>query len=86
MHRDVVSHVAVAKQSDFIITGSVDGHVKFWKKMLVNIEFVKHFQVNIHRIFEFVVLISAFQAHLGPINALVVSPDGKMLVTTSTDK
>ncbi len=26
------------------------------------------------------------QAHLGPINALVASPDGKMVVTTSTDK
>ena len=26
------------------------------------------------------------QAHLAPINALVVSPDGKMLVTTAMDK
>ena len=54
MHRDVVTHVAVAKQSDFIITGSVDGHVKFWKKMLVNIEFVKHFQVSKSQLFSFI--------------------------------
>jgi WD40 repeat protein len=32
----------VAK-SDFFITASVDGHVKFWKKMPEGIEFVKHF-------------------------------------------
>ena len=45
MHRDVVTHVTVAKQTEFIITASADGHVKFWKKMLRGIEFVKHFQV-----------------------------------------
>jgi WD40 repeat protein len=33
---------AVAK-SDFFITASMDGHVKFWKKMPEGIEFVKHF-------------------------------------------
>jgi peptidylprolyl isomerase domain and WD repeat-containing protein 1 len=47
MHRDIVTHIAVAKQTDYIITGSADGHVKFWKKMLTEIEFVKHFQVLI---------------------------------------
>jgi peptidylprolyl isomerase domain and WD repeat-containing protein 1 len=46
MHRDIVTHVAVARQSDFVITGSADGHVKFWKKMLKDIEFVKHYQVS----------------------------------------
>lgn len=69
MHRDVVTHVAVSKKTEFIITASMDGHVKFWKKMNDNIEFVKH-----------------FQAHLGRINAFVVSPDEKMLLTTSEDK
>ena len=68
MHRDVVTHVAIAKSTEFLITGSTDGHVKFWKKMPENIEFVKH-----------------FQAHLGAIMSLVVSPDDKRLVTTSVD-
>ena len=45
MHRDIVTHVAVARKTEFLLTGSVDGHVKFWKKMLTGIEFVKHFQV-----------------------------------------
>ena len=69
MHRDIVTHVAVARQSEFIITGSIDGHVKFWRKMPTGIEFVKH-----------------FQAHLGPLHAMSVSPDGRRLVTTSQDK
>lgn len=69
MHRDIVSNIAVSKTHEFVITGSVDGHVKFWKKMCNNIEFVKH-----------------YQAHLGPISALVVSHDGNNLVTTSSDK
>ena len=45
MHRDIITHVAVSKPLDFVITASCDGHVKFWKKMLTGIEFVKHFQV-----------------------------------------
>jgi peptidylprolyl isomerase domain and WD repeat-containing protein 1 len=69
MHRDVVTHVVVARSCEFIITGSKDGHVKFWRKMESSIEFVKH-----------------FQAHLGSINSMVVSPDGKQLLTTSNDK
>ncbi len=46
MHRDIVTHTALSKTSEFVITGSADGHVKFWKKMLTGIEFVKHFQVS----------------------------------------
>jgi peptidylprolyl isomerase domain and WD repeat-containing protein 1 len=68
MHRDIVTHIGVSKATEFIITGSNDGHVKFWKKMPTTIEFVKH-----------------YHAHLGPIHALVVSTDEKMVVTTSAD-
>ena len=65
MHRDIVSHIAVSKSTEFIVTASRDGHVKFWKKMADSIEFVKH-----------------YQAHLGPLYALRISGDDKMLVTT----
>jgi peptidylprolyl isomerase domain and WD repeat-containing protein 1 len=34
MHRDVVTHVLVTP-TDFIITASQDGHIKFWKKLEV---------------------------------------------------
>ncbi|VDD92961.1 unnamed protein product [Enterobius vermicularis] len=48
MHRDTVSHV-IATATDFIITASVDGHLKFWKKKHgEGIEFVKHFRCHLH--------------------------------------
>lgn len=47
MHRDVVTHIVVSKATEFIITASCDGHVKFWKKMKENIEFVKHFHAHL---------------------------------------
>ncbi|XP_071454294.1 peptidylprolyl isomerase domain and WD repeat-containing protein 1 [Hetaerina americana] len=46
MHRDIVTHLAVTK-TDFVVTGSSDGHVKFWKKMEESIEFVKHFRSHL---------------------------------------
>ncbi|KAJ8872192.1 hypothetical protein PR048_025794 [Dryococelus australis] len=46
MHRDVVTHVLVTK-TEFVVTGSSDGHVKFWKKTEELIEFVKHFRSHL---------------------------------------
>ncbi|KAI9145218.1 peptidyl-prolyl cis-trans isomerase cyp15 [Paraphysoderma sedebokerense] len=46
MHRDVLSHVCVSK-TDFVITTSLDGHLKFWKKTEKGIEFVKHFKAHL---------------------------------------
>lgn len=46
MHRDTISHCVVT-DSDFIITASCDGHVKFWKKVEKGIEFVKHFRSHL---------------------------------------
>ncbi|XP_061398370.1 peptidylprolyl isomerase domain and WD repeat-containing protein 1-like [Musca vetustissima] len=46
MHRDVITHLVVTK-TDFLITGSIDGHIKFWKKMEEGIEFVKHFRSHL---------------------------------------
>ncbi|XP_022087766.1 peptidylprolyl isomerase domain and WD repeat-containing protein 1-like isoform X2 [Acanthaster planci] len=49
MHRDVITHIAVSK-TEYIITASCDGHVKFWKKQDLGIEFVKHFRAHLGRI------------------------------------
>jgi len=46
MHRDAVSNVLVTP-TDFVITASQDGHIKFWKKQEVSIEFVKHFRAHL---------------------------------------
>ncbi len=34
-------------RTDFIVTASSDGHVKFWKKLEDGIEFVKHFRAHL---------------------------------------
>ena len=33
-------------RSDFIITASVDGHLKFWKKTATGVDFVKHYRAH----------------------------------------
>lgn len=55
MHRDIVTHIGVSKVTEFIVTGSSDGHVKFWKKMAAGIEFVKHYHAHLGAIHAFVV-------------------------------
>ncbi|KAE8259794.1 hypothetical protein A4X13_0g766 [Tilletia indica] len=49
MHRDTINFVAAApgNTTDFLVTTSVDGHVKFWKKQETGIEFVKHYRAHL---------------------------------------
>ncbi|WFD01568.1 peptidylprolyl isomerase [Malassezia obtusa] len=47
MHRDTVNFVSVTRHTAFVITTSVDGHVKFWKKQAHGIEFVKHYRAHV---------------------------------------
>ncbi|EGF98802.1 uncharacterized protein MELLADRAFT_50886 [Melampsora larici-populina 98AG31] len=71
MHRDVVSWVTVTR-THFIITASVDGHIKFWGKKGPKdgpgIEFVKH-----------------YRAHLSSIVSVSASADGLMYASVSAD-
>lgn len=69
MHRETLTHVLVAAK-DFVITASVEGIVKFWKKNNVgNLEFIK-----------------SFRAHSSPLTSAALSPDGCWLATGSFDK
>ncbi|XP_034947140.1 peptidylprolyl isomerase domain and WD repeat-containing protein 1 [Chelonus insularis] len=45
MHTDVITHIVITK-TNFLITASCNGHVKFWKKQEELIEFVKHFRAH----------------------------------------
>jgi peptidylprolyl isomerase domain and WD repeat-containing protein 1 len=47
MHRDTVCCICSSLVTGFLITGSVDGHIKFWKKQAEGIEFVKHFRAHL---------------------------------------
>lgn len=82
------------KQSEFIITGSLDGRIMFWNKMKSSIGSSSNSTLNnsnnnsnstnndndtIGRI-EFV---KEFKAHRGPVVDAVLSPDGRFLATIS---
>ncbi|KAK7895517.1 hypothetical protein WMY93_020842 [Mugilogobius chulae] len=69
MHRDVITHI-VSSKTDFVITASQDGHVKFWKKKEdEGIEFVKH-----------------FRSHLGVIESIAVSAEGALCCSVGDDQ
>ncbi|KAK1061835.1 Peptidyl-prolyl cis-trans isomerase cyp15 [Friedmanniomyces endolithicus] len=46
MHRDQLSFCTFTPHTDFLITSSVDGYVKFWKKVAGGIEFVKEYKAH----------------------------------------
>jgi peptidylprolyl isomerase domain and WD repeat-containing protein 1 len=75
MHRTSISVIAVQpvsdKDSGFIVSGSVDGYLKFWRKSEVGeVEFVKQFLAHNNE----------------AIRDAVFSVDGKLLATISADK
>ena len=47
MHKEQLAFVTMTPWTDFLITSSVDGVVKFWKKGGEGIEFVKEFKAHI---------------------------------------
>ncbi|KAI6807373.1 hypothetical protein KC363_g4549 [Hortaea werneckii] len=46
MHKDQLCFGNFTPHSDFLITSSVDGYVKFWKKVAGGIEFVKEYKAH----------------------------------------
>lgn len=78
MHRDVVTFVTSVAMTDFVITSSADGHVKFWRRISQKaanasprseLEFVKH-----------------FKAHTAEIVGVAASQDGKYFASVALDK
>lgn len=47
MHRETVTHILLTPHSNFLLTASIDGHVKFWKKQERGIEFVKDYRAHL---------------------------------------
>ena len=60
-------------RTNFLITASCDGHVKFWKKQDELIEFVKHFRAHL-------LAIQALAASANGIHCCTVSVDKCMKV------
>lgn len=40
------THAPVSCRTEFLITASCDGHIKFWKRQDEGVEFVKHFKAH----------------------------------------
>lgn len=76
MHRDVVNNVVCSAKLDFIVTCSVDGHLKFWRKAFHLIEFMRNFKAHI----------ALMQAHNGLITGLALSKGHDLLCSVGIDK
>lgn len=50
MHKEQILFITMTPLTDFLITSSVDGVVKFWKKVSEGIEFVKEYRAHIGEI------------------------------------
>ncbi|KAK4898806.1 Peptidyl-prolyl cis-trans isomerase cyp15 [Elasticomyces elasticus] len=46
MHKDQLSFCTFTPHTDFLITSSIDGYVKFWKKVSGGVEFVKEYKAH----------------------------------------
>ena len=46
MHKEQLSFVIITPITDFLVTTSIDGVVKFWKKVNVGTEFVKEYKAH----------------------------------------
>ena len=46
MHREQLAYVTFTPFTDFLVTSSVEGTVKFWKKVTVGVEPVKEFKAH----------------------------------------
>lgn len=47
MLRHSALELAHAHRTNFLVTTSIDGHLKFWKKQAEGIEFVKHYRTHL---------------------------------------
>ncbi|KAF7150825.1 hypothetical protein RHSIM_Rhsim02G0084400 [Rhododendron simsii] len=88
MHRDVVTHVAVST-ADFFITGSADGHLKFWKKKALGIEFAKHFRSHLGPIEGLADILLTFQVNCNAVHMLatwklLAHPNTRKFITGKT--
>ena len=89
MHRDCITHV-LTTQTDYIVTASRDGNLKFWKKKhSEGVEFVKHFKCHLRTFLcLFMLLLSHFNIQLICLDAfthLATNHDGTLLITISAE-
>lgn len=72
MHRDIINHVYASAKNESVITISIDGHIKFWKKGFHLIDFMKHFRAHAG-------LITSVAFSLNDEKMMTVCPNDKTL-------
>ncbi|CDS01634.1 hypothetical protein [Sporisorium scitamineum] len=97
MHRDTVNSVTVAPRSNFVITTSVDGWVKFWKKSsfapsasatstaFAPANGAASSTSSLFSASSVVEFVKQYRAHLSPIIACSCSADGATYATLDAD-
>ncbi|KAJ1025095.1 hypothetical protein NDA16_002602 [Ustilago loliicola] len=94
MHRDTINSVTVTPRSNFVITTSVDGWVKFWKKSSLapssasNSSKSTNDPASASSLFSgssVVEFVKQYRAHLSPIIAWSCSADGASYATLDAD-
>ena len=50
LHKDIIDNIICTNKTNFIFTFSYDGVIKFWKKMVEGIEYVKKFKAHPNKI------------------------------------
>ncbi|CAF3597894.1 unnamed protein product [Rotaria sp. Silwood1] len=100
MHRDIVTHVIVTV-TDFLISASQDGHIKFWK--ILTSDYLKQQQTAVatnqssktndeqqeqnNCLIPFPIqFVKHFRAHLGPILSMCVNVSGTLLCSICSDR
>jgi peptidylprolyl isomerase domain and WD repeat-containing protein 1 len=85
------SHRCITPVTEFIVTASSDGHVKFWKKMMEGVEFVKHFHAHIGQIKALVASVDGMKVCTSGVDKAVkffevcVSVSGRLFSAATAD-
>lgn len=93
MHRDTINSVTVTPRSNFVITTSVDGWVKFWKKSSLALAASASTSTSASPASTFslfsgssvVEFVKQYRAHLSPIVAWSCSADGASYATLDSE-
>ena len=83
MHRDLVTNVAATRPSPFLLTASVDGHLKFWKKLARTTGQTASGTKPTAAATGIIEFVQHFKAHAGTIPGLAVSADGALAASCS---
>lgn len=101
MHREAVTHLSVSTKTNFLMTASQDGHVKFWHKMdagantqakpssgaaEMDLLGSKSSSETSTKGQRGIEFVKHYRTHLAPIQDMQISPDGCIAATVSQEK